>query len=351
MRILRVPHLLPTLALVATMASAGPAHAQDDVNARLQIHLGSYPHWTVISGTQVDELPMAERPNYDVFRYGGTYYAYSNGRWYSSTNSDGDYYVVQDNAVPMEFSRIPREHWRTYPATWSGGGGTANGSFDSGAGTMRVRFGTQPRWVMVPGTSAYEVPMTDRPDYDVFREGSTYYVYDNDRWYSSTRPEGDYTAIGDNYVPADFNRIPRDHWRSYPSRWSDRRGGYRNPNNNGSGYGNNGYGNNGNYDGSTTLQMNWSGNPHWRTIRGTRVMELRADERTDYDVFRYRGGYYAYANGHWYMAHHQNDSFVMIDDRAVPAEFSSIPRDHWRNYPSGWQDQQQQRPRHRRDWH
>lgn len=346
MKIHRVPHLLPALALVTSLAAVSPARAQDDVNARLQIHLGSYPHWSVVSGTQVEELPMAERPNYDVFRYGGTYYAYSNGRWYSSTNSDGDYYVVQDNAVPREFSRVPREHWRTYPATWSNGGGsTVSGTLRTGSGTLRVQFGTQPRWVTVPGTSVYEVPMSDRPDYDVFREGNTYYVYDNDRWYSSTRPEGDYTAIEDNYVPTDFNRIPRDHWRNYPSSWSDRRGGYRNGNNGGYDNRGNGYHN---YD-SNTLQMTWNGNPRWRTIRGTRVMELRPDQRMDYDVFRYRGAYYAYANGHWYMAHHHNETFVMIDDRAVPAEFSSIPRDHWRNYPNGWQEAS--RSRHRRDWH
>ena len=93
---------------------------------------------------------------------------------------------------------------------------------------------------------------------------------------------------------------------------------------------------------SATLQINFGSTPHWSSVRGTRVQEIRQGERADYDVFRYGGRYYAYNNDRWYMSRRPRGQFMYIDDRSVPSELSRVPRDHWRNYPSAWSDRNDQ---------
>jgi hypothetical protein len=90
----------------------------DGGSGTLRIDFGSTPHWANISGTRVETVPMSERRDYDVFRYGDTYYAYSSNRWYSSPRERGDFTVIDDRAVPSELSRVPRDQWHSYPATW-----------------------------------------------------------------------------------------------------------------------------------------------------------------------------------------------------------------------------------------
>ena len=89
---------------------------------------------------------------------------------------------------------------------------------------------------------------------------------------------------------------------------------------------------------SATLQVSFGTTPHWTGIRGTRVMEVRQDERQGYDTFRYGGNYYAYSNNQWYRSHRANGQYAQIQDRSVPSQLSRVPRDHWRNYPQGWGD-------------
>lgn len=112
-----VKHLvLPALTLGLTLAGWTPVHAQD---ATFQVRFGTRrPHWESVRGTHVRVVRDTDRPDYDVFRYQGNYYAYNNNRWYRSRHQDGDYVVVEDRDVPRDFSRVPRERWRNYPQTW-----------------------------------------------------------------------------------------------------------------------------------------------------------------------------------------------------------------------------------------
>jgi len=106
--------VLPALALGVVLAV--PAFAQD---APLQVRFGTrHPHWQSVRGTHVRVVRDTDRPDYDVFRYGGSYYAYSNNHWYRSHRQDGDYTAIDDRDVPRDFSRVPRERWRNYPSNW-----------------------------------------------------------------------------------------------------------------------------------------------------------------------------------------------------------------------------------------
>ena len=90
------------------------------------------------------------------------------------------------------------------------------------AATFRVTLGTRPRWTTVHGTRVMVI-RNHRPDYDMFRYGNAYYAYDNDRWYTSDRWNGDYRVVDEGSLPRDFHRVPRSHWRHYPRDWDDRR--------------------------------------------------------------------------------------------------------------------------------
>jgi len=78
----------------------------------------SRPHWTFVSGTNVEEVSGPYRPDYDVFRYHHVYYVYSNGRWYSARHWGDTFVMIDAAAVPADLMRVPRNHWRNYPADW-----------------------------------------------------------------------------------------------------------------------------------------------------------------------------------------------------------------------------------------
>src|SRR5678815_5297815 len=123
----KISILTSVLALSMTCAIAGSLQAQNryddrrstNVSGTLQINFGSAPHWTSVSGTQVQVIRQDERPEYDMFRYNNRYYVYRDNRWYQSDQWRGSFNYVDERSVPVEFSRVPRDYWRSYPAEWS----------------------------------------------------------------------------------------------------------------------------------------------------------------------------------------------------------------------------------------
>jgi len=317
--------LASLLTLTLALAVTAPANAQNRQYQRsqaavsLQIDFGTTPHWVAVPGTRVREVRQGDRTDYDVFRYGRTYYAYNheNGRWYMSRRGRGEFRLIRDRYVPSELRRIPRNHWRNYPTAWEDREDQRSGG---SSGTFQVTFGTRPHWSGISDTGVEIVPMAERPDYDVFRYGGMYYVYNSDRWYSSSRESGRFTAMDDRDVPREFSRVPSGQWRNYPTAWQDR---------NGQGVGGT----------SATFQVNFGTAPHWAGISGTAVEMVPVAERPNYDVFRYAGTYYVYNGNQWYSSPRESGQFAMIDDRAVPSELSRVPSGHWRNYPAGWGNQ------------
>lgn len=242
--------LAPVLAMSMVLVLAASAGAQDRRYERsqspgvpLQIDFGSSPHWSRVPGTQVRAIRQGDRTDYDIFQYGRSYYAYNNAneRWYMSRRWRGQFRLIDDRSVPFELRRVPRDHWRNYPASWEDrndrydGGrrsrydgdrptrydGNRTSRYDRGSegATLRVTFGSTPRWSGIRGTRVETVPMEDRRNYDVFRYDNSYYAYDSNRWYRSSRESGDFFVIDDQDVPSELSRVPRDQWHSYPSTW------------------------------------------------------------------------------------------------------------------------------------
>lgn len=324
--------LVPLLALGLTVGVIATAHADDRYSTRssgtsasIQINFGSSPRWTNVPGTPVRRIHEGDRTDYDIFRYGHSYYAYNNANnhWYTSQRYRGRYSMISDRSVPWQIRRLPRQNWRNYPTAWDDRNYRGpNGSY----ATMHVGFTGRPRWSNVNGTRVEAIYGSDRPNYDVFRYGGSYYAYNNDRWYSSPWERGEYTVIEDRAVPRELSRVPRDQWRNYPSAWDDRYDRYDRYDQRSS-------------SASATLSVSFGSSPRWTGISGTRVDEVYGSQRPGYDVFRYGGSYYAYDNDQWYRSSRESGEFTMITDRDVPNDFRSIPRDHWRNYPQRWQDE------------
>ncbi len=243
--------LVPLLALSMTIATVASVNAQDrqyqrsrGADASLQITFGSTPHWVGIPGTRIREIRQGDRTDYDMFRYGRTYYAYNsdNDRWYTSRGWRGEFTMIDDRSVPSELRRVPRNHWRNYPSSWearNSGRNYRDRNYQGSGGTsatLQINFGRSPHWMGVSGTRVEMVPVAERPNYDVFRYGGSYYVYNSNRWYSSPRESGRFTMIDDRAVPTELSRVPREQWRNYPAAWDNHNDNYnQNDNNNGRG--------------------------------------------------------------------------------------------------------------------
>jgi hypothetical protein len=187
--------------------------------------------------------------------------------------------------------------------------------------SLQINFQSSPRWTPVPGTQVRRIHEGDRTDYDMFRYGQNYYTYNNDNnsWYVSQRWRGRFMMISASSVPLQIRRLSRENWRHYPTAWDDPH--YR--------------GQSGSY---ATMRVRYTGRPRWTNVNGTRVEMVYGANRPNYDVFRFRGAYYAYSNDRWYSSSWERGEFTIMDDRAVPRELSRVPRDQWRNYPQNWQD-------------
>ncbi len=74
----------------------------------------------------------------------------------------------------------------------------------------------EPRLIIVPGTSVYCYGDDEGDvDYDYFRYGQYFYVYDRDRWYRGPSWRGPFVYMREDYVPRAFYALDGDryHWR------------------------------------------------------------------------------------------------------------------------------------------
>jgi hypothetical protein len=96
--------------------------------------------------------------------------------------------------------------------------GSNNGYNTGSSFSINIDLGSHPQWRPVRGSRVYQ--MSGAPSrYDAFRYGGYYYVYDNNQWYRSHRTRGQFAQIDDRFVPREFQKVSRDHWRN--ASWQD----------------------------------------------------------------------------------------------------------------------------------
>ncbi len=116
--------LITVLVLSAAAFTAQGAQASGDVVVITRAPMApvvvfrSPSMWETVPGTRVMWVRDADRPAYDMFRYGSRYYIYNDGYWYSSRQQNGRYMVIDDRRVPLAIARVPDHQWRSYPKGW-----------------------------------------------------------------------------------------------------------------------------------------------------------------------------------------------------------------------------------------
>jgi hypothetical protein len=75
----------------------------------------------------------------------------------------------------------------------------------------------EPHLVVVPGSTVYVVRDNRyRPDYDVFRYGAFWYIYNDGYWYRARSHRGPFRTVRTKYVPRAIMVVPARHWRHHP---------------------------------------------------------------------------------------------------------------------------------------
>jgi hypothetical protein len=195
------------------------------------------PRWRLVSGTRVYVPADVDLP-YDLFRVGDAFYAYTdNGSWYQASRWNAPYVQVDGTEVPGVIALVPEREWRSYPSDWANTVDRYDDRYsndryryrdrDRGAYDYRnapppppISMRTMPRWHLIPNTGIHAA---NNVDFDLFRVGQVFFLYNDGYWYRSDRWSGDFVAISDTRLPRDFRRIPRNEWRHGPPPWANAR--------------------------------------------------------------------------------------------------------------------------------
>jgi len=79
-----------------------------------------------------------------------------------------------------------------------------------------VVFRYRPHEVFYPDQRVYIVDDPEVGDYDCFRYGGYYWMFDNGYWYRSPRWGGRFMVVHPRYVPQAFYRMPPGRWKHHP---------------------------------------------------------------------------------------------------------------------------------------
>jgi hypothetical protein len=72
------------------------------------------PQLVVVEGSDVYVVSNAGS-DYDMFRYGESWYLCYDGYWYRARSYAGPYAVVDVRSVPREVVSVPPGHWKHHP--------------------------------------------------------------------------------------------------------------------------------------------------------------------------------------------------------------------------------------------
>ena len=78
-----------------------------------------------------------------------------------------------------------------------------------------VIYEEAPPLVVIPRTAVYVVDDDDR-DYDFFRYGVYWFIWNNGYWYRSSSYRGPFRVIEARYVPAAIWDVPGRRWKHHP---------------------------------------------------------------------------------------------------------------------------------------
>jgi hypothetical protein len=111
---------------VALMGLASARAASADVHVQLQIgDAPPPPHVVFVREPHVVYVPeervyVVDDPyagDHDYFRYGTSWYVFTDGYWYRAASWRGPFFVVEPRYVPTAIYHVPPGHWK-HRAVW-----------------------------------------------------------------------------------------------------------------------------------------------------------------------------------------------------------------------------------------
>ncbi len=112
---------LLALAAAALATAMAPAPAAAEGSLDIHVRIGDAPpppHVVFVREPRVTVVPstsvyyVADPCDYDVFRYGGYWYVFSDGWWYRARRHRGPFAVVETRLVPRAVINVPGRYWR-----------------------------------------------------------------------------------------------------------------------------------------------------------------------------------------------------------------------------------------------
>ena len=75
-----------------------------------------------------------------------------------------------------------------------------------------IVYREEPRSILVPGTTVYVIE-GNRHDYDAFRYGVYWYIWNDGYWYRSRNWRGPFAVTSVKYIPRAILNVPERHWK------------------------------------------------------------------------------------------------------------------------------------------
>ena len=288
--------MLAALTLTAPpRASAQDIHVRMSASGMPEFMFGGEPRLTLVPNTTV--YYVSDFDDADIYRVSGTWYGLYHGTWYRSDNSAGPWSRIEYTSIPRDVVYLPAgyRHFEHLAA-----GETP------GAPGPDITISTEPRMVVIPGASGTRVYYArDFSNGDLYRVGTTWYLYRDSRWYSSTAYSGPWNTMTSGQVPVYVVRVPSAyaHYPRVSTTVSDMEGE------------------------RTPPDYNFTTEPQMVLVPGTDAYYAR-DFRNG-DVYRANGKWYTFYNGYWYRSDSYGGPWSYTTVQTVPREVVNVPTGYY----------------------
>jgi hypothetical protein len=98
------------------LMAAAPRPADAQVHVEIGIHLPAPPPLVVVP--RVPSVRYVPQASFNLFVYGGQYWAFVDGGWYVSAAHHGPWMVVAPQFVPRPLLLVPVRYYRARPSHW-----------------------------------------------------------------------------------------------------------------------------------------------------------------------------------------------------------------------------------------
>lgn len=260
------------------------------------------PNMGIIPGTRVYYIQDAS--NYDLYRFGDTWYLVDRGEWYTSPSWRGPYASISLNVVPREVVTIPARYQRTWVGSSSDEYAAPKGHHFS-----TISFHKKPKMSKIPGTHVYYSRRAT--DYDLYRYHDHWYLVDDGVWYRANSWTGPFVRTKMKHVPDEVASIPL----AYQHDWNVGT----------------------TYTGYTGDHVSYWRSGHTFEVQPTMNVIPHTDvffttDQTDYDLYWYGNSWYLADDGQWYRSDNWRGPFVSVSFNSVPSPVVGIPlsyRHYW----------------------